>query len=564
MKNIVKILIATAAIVMVFTACQKEGDLPLYKTGNGTVVSSSASSVTAAVADSGKTMLTVNWTWPNYATDSAHQKFILQIDSAGQNFVHPFSRVLFGVTSTSFTAKELNTIVFGFGGISDPYTLEMRIISSYGNNNEQYQSNTITAVVTPYIIPVTLSMAPAGPLTLVVEDATNTAVVFQWNATEYGNILPLYYAVEIDKAGGTFATPTVLKFAAALTGSITVNDLNNAAINAGIAPTESGDLAIRVNAHQGDYPGANPLYSNVVTLNVTTYLSVMTWYVPGNYVAASYPGSSYLDWSPADSPQVKSLASAPTKLEGYVYMANATNEWKFASKPNWDGPNYGAGATAGTLDASGGNMNSPAGYYKLNADASALTYTAVATVWGVIGAATPGGWGDETALIFDPATSTWRGGLACTVGEFKFRANHDWGFNYGSTAANATLDAGGSNIPITFAADYYFTLDLSHPNEYTYSANRWGVIGSATADGWNSDQNMTWDATNKVLTVTLPLIVGEIKFRANDDWAINLGGDLTALTPGGANIPIAAAGTYTITLDLGKAVPSCTITSKKK
>jgi hypothetical protein len=564
MKNIVKILIATAAIVMVFTACQKEGDLPLYKTGNGVVLSSSTPAVTALIADSSNTALTLNWTWPNYATDSVNQKFIVQIDSAGKNFAKPVTIVLKGVLSTSFTAKELNTIVFGFGGISDPYTLEMRLISSYANNNEQYQSNTVTVVVTPYIIPVTLSILPTGPLTLVVENATNTAVVFHWNATEYGNILPLYYAVEIDKAGGTFATPTVLKFAAALTGSITVNDLNNAAINAGIAPTETGDLAIRVNAHQGDYPGTNPLYSNVVTLNVTTYLSVMTWYVPGNYAADSYPGYIFNNWDPANSPQVKSLASAPTKLEGYVYMANAINEWKFASKPNWDGPNYGAGAAAGTLDASGGNFSSDAGYYKLNADASALTYTAVATVWGVIGAATPGGWGDETGLAYDPTSRAWTGGMHLTVGEFKFRANHSWDYNYGSTAANATLDAGGANIPIGFEADYFFTLDLSHPNEYTYSANRWGVIGSATADGWNSDQNMTWDATNKVLTVTLPLIVGEIKFRANDDWAINLGGDLTALTPGGANIPIAAAGTYTITLDLGKAVPSCTITSKKK
>ena len=35
---------------------------------------------------------------------------------------------------------------------------------------------------------------------------------------------------------------------------------------------------------------------------------------------------------------------------------------------------------------------------------------------------------------------------------------------------------------------------------------------------------MTWDATNKVLKVTLNLTVGAIKFRANDDWAVNLGG----------------------------------------
>lgn len=558
MKNIVKILISTVVVTLLFTACHKEGDLPVYTTGNGTVLTGSTTTVAAPVADSAKVAFTLNWTWPNYATDSANQKFVIQIDSAGKNFASPFTKVVKGKLGYSFTAKELNSIVFGFGDISAAYALEMRVISSYANNNELYLSNNVVNVtVTPYIIPITLTLDPVGPLTLVVADALNKAVTFNWNATQYSN-MPLNYAIQIDKADGLFTAPTVILFNAATTGSITVNDLNNAAINAGVAPTTTGDITIRVIAYQG-INFANPLYSNVATLKVTTYLSILTWYVPGNYVTASYPGTSLLNWDPANSPQVKSLSSAPTKLEGYVYMAGAANEWKFASKPNWDGPNYGAGAAAGTLDAAGGNFNSPAGYYKLNADASALTYTAVATVWGVIGAATPEGWDNETALTFDPATSTWRGGMACTVGEFKFRANHDWGFNYGSTAGNATLDAGGSNIPLALAADYYFVLDLSHPNAYTYSANRWGLIGSAIpGTGWDSDQNMTWDAATKAMKITLDLVAGEVKFRANDDWGFNYGGDIAALTPGGANIAIATAGNYTISLFLDGTV-HCTI-----
>lgn len=289
----------------------------------------------------------------------------------------------------------------------------------------------------------------------------------------------------------------------------------------------------------------------------TTLADILIWNIPGDYVEASYPGSGLSNWSPGSSPQVKSTITNPASLEGYVYMANSSNQWKFATQNNWDGPNYGAGA-AGKLNASGDNFNSPAGYYKLNADATALTYSAVATVWGVIGDASPGGWGDETALSYYPALKTWRGGVHMKAGEFKFRANHDWGFNYGSSAKNATLNAGGDNIPVSLESDYYFILDLSTPQAYTYSANRWGVIGSATADGWNSDQNMTWDATGKVMKATLDLKVGEIKFRANDDWGINLGGNLNALTPGGDNIPVAAAGNYTITLDL--AANKCTIT----
>ncbi|HEY1114592.1 MAG TPA: hypothetical protein VGE66_13565, partial [Chitinophagaceae bacterium] len=53
-------------------------------------------------------------------------------------------------------------------------------------------------------------------------------------------------------------------------------------------------------------------------------------------------------------------------------------------------------------------------------------------------------------------------------------------------------------------------------------------------------------------TVTLNLTAGEIKFRANDGWDINLGdkGNDKTLEPGGDNIPIAAAGNYTVTLNL--------------
>jgi hypothetical protein len=274
----------------------------------------------------------------------------------------------------------------------------------------------------------------------------------------------------------------------------------------------------------------------------------MTWYVPGDYVAASYPGTTLADWSPDKSPVVESTPTAPTKLEGYVYMKNASNQWKFAAKPNWDGPNYGDGG-AGVLSASGGNITLPSGYYKLNADATALTYTAVATQWAVVGSATSGGWDTDTNLTYNPASRTWIGGVHLTAAEFKFRANDGWDINYGSSTKDANLNAGGDNIPVTVEADYAITLDLSHPNAYTYTANRWGLIGDATPGGWNDDTNMTWDEANQVFTITLDLTAAGYKFRANDAWDINLGGDLNALTQNGGNLAITSAGNYTITLN---------------
>ena len=79
-------------------------------------------------------------------------------------------------------------------------------------------------------------------------------------------------------------------------------------------------------------------------------------------------------------------------------------------------------------------------------------------------------------------------------------------------------------LPLAVEDDYAITLDLSKPLDYSYSANRWGIIGSATAGGWDSDQNMSWNAVGGVFTATINLTVGEMKFRANDDWGLNLGG----------------------------------------
>ncbi len=287
-------------------------------------------------------------------------------------------------------------------------------------------------------------------------------------------------------------------------------------------------------------------------VQIKTLADILTWNLPGDYVGASYPGSGLADWSPDKSPQVISTIAAGDKLEGYVYMANASNNWKFASQANWNGPNYGDDNKSGKLDPNAANnIASPKGYYKINADATAMTYTAVATIWGLIGDATPGGWGDQTNMQYNPATQKFFLAIHLLDGKaFKFRGTSDWGVNYGSDKADGTLGAGAGNIPVTVESDYGVTLDLSHPNAYTYSANRWGVIGDATPGGWDNDTNMTWDTANNVFKVTLNLVKGSFKFRANDGWDINYGGtDLNALKAGGDNIAIADAGSYTLTFD---------------
>jgi hypothetical protein len=296
----------------------------------------------------------------------------------------------------------------------------------------------------------------------------------------------------------------------------------------------------------------------------TTTPDIIVWYVPGGYVEASnYPGGA--NWTPESSPFVSNTLDVGDQMEGYVWMNAGTNEWKFAANNDWS-PNYGDNAPAdGTLEMDGDNIVSPNGYYKINVDMSTdpMTYTAVATTWGVIGSATADGWDSDQDLTFQESTQTWRGQMHLTAAEAKFRANDDWTINYGDNDPDGglrLLSQDGANIAIAVEGDYDITLDLSTPvnlddlananqYNYTYMFNQWGIIGDATPGGWGDPTFMTWDAVNSVFTITADLTAGEFKFRANDNWTVNLGGDLNALTQDGANIPIGSDGNYTITLN---------------
>ena len=133
-------------------------------------------------------------------------------------------------------------------------------------------------------------------------------------------------------------------------------------------------------------------------------------------------------------------------------------------------------------------------------------------------------------------------------------ANIVYGDNGGALAINGTgiaVDASG-----------WYKLDVNTlALTYAKSAYMIGLVGSATPNGWGSpDQKMDYDSKTGTWHITADLIVGEIKFRLNDGWAWNLGGTVDNLTQGGANLPISAAGNYTITLTIiNGTTGTCTI-----
>jgi hypothetical protein len=299
---------------------------------------------------------------------------------------------------------------------------------------------------------------PAAGLSLVLTESNATELItFTWTAaTNYGFDAAITYKVEMSLPGENFAKPVAIITTAALTATLSYGDLNNLLMAAELAPAVVADIQFRIAASVSDkVPSA---YSAITSLGVTPYRVIVNY--PKLYVPGSYQG-----WAPDKAPVISSLLS-DGKYEGYVWFADAGVQFKFTDGPSWD-KNWGDDGADGTLNAGGANIvAADAGYYKLNVNVPALTYTITKTTWGLIGDAT-GSWDNDQNMTYDATAGTWSLTLDLVAGAIKFRANDAWAINLGDFKTNLSLEYDGTDIPITVAGNYTVTLDLRGPI-YTY------------------------------------------------------------------------------------------------
>ena len=157
------------------------------------------------------------------------------------------------------------------------------------------------------------------------------------------------------------------------------------------------------------------------------------------------------------------------------------------------------------------------------------------------------GWSFSNPLYSAAGDGKYTGFMYLNQNGFKFATQQDWnGTDYGTGLVEK-----GSNIVMTEPAGFYkVDVDLTSQALTYIAVNRVGVIGSATAGGWDSDQAMTYNATEKCWEIKgITLTEGEMKFRANNAWELDWGGSLADITYKGGNIKV-AAGKYNIKLYL--------------
>lgn len=438
MKNIFKILMVFVLPLLLINACRDDADknwtspeasIKLYNT------TLSSNTLYPSMADNS---FRLAWDAPSGANGAYEVQFATTADFA--------TPIKFGSATTNFyttTIAELNTALLQAG--YSPYSqtlLYIRISSGTA------VSNVISVGVTPYpvLVPVITSPTSGQSLVLDEQNPTGLATTVTWSDYSYG--VNVSYLVEIAASGSSqfYSLGTVQDLKSL---EVTNVAFDMAVLKTGALPNVAANIDIKVTATTKSAGGTIIKTAEVVTVKVTPYTLESFLYAPG----------AYQDWNPETAESLRSATSNGVYV-GYINYLTPNSEFKITTARNWEN-SYGTAGGNTIVYNDGGNLVAPnAGYQKLTVDTNALTYALEAYSWGMIGNATPGGWDNDTDMVWNSTAQVWEiSNIALTEGEFKFRLNNGWDINFGDDGNNGTLEAGGANIPITEAGNYKITFD---------------------------------------------------------------------------------------------------------
>ncbi len=295
---------------------------------------------------------------------------------------------------------------------------------------------------------------------------------FSWGAADFGFASSTTYTVQMSPKSDFSANVANVITTQKLNGTYKVGDMNTLILAWNYQIGTAVTVYYRVAASIGS--NVATVYSDAKSKSFTPYDAVINY--PMIYVPGSYQG-----WSPGAEIGRLYSYGFNTTYGGILRLKNgadATIEFKVTVNPNWNGPNYGGTLTktgnnyAGTLDPSGNNFAaSPACYvFSVDVNTKAITLTKTDD-WGIIGDATPGGWGASTPMNYNGQRKVWEITANFTAGSYKFRANDAWDVNYGDNGADGTLEQGGANISLSAAGNYTIRFD---PVKLTYTVKKNG------------------------------------------------------------------------------------------
>lgn len=367
MKNIFKLL--TATVIIAFASCDKAADLPFYSAGIRPTLAASNTNIAPAAADADKAALTLSWSSANHAVTPANVKYTVEIDSAGKNFFSPLTKVITGATAATFTGRELNDYLINRGyALNSTVTLDVRVTSSYANNNESLSTDVLRIQYTIYKVPPKVAL-PASNRLFIVGGATvggwsnpvpvPSQELTRINENSWGGIFQLI-------ANQSYLLLPVNGSWSAKYGTVGANNSNNPVGGDFIAG--GGDLLA---------PATSGLYKMIfdfLTGKFTVTPFVQQHGLPSDLfiVGDATPG----DWSnPVPLPSQRFTRVTSTKFELTIALTAGRKYLLLPENGNW-GKKFGLSGAAtntklsGTLAPEGGDMPSPdvSGTYKITVD----------------------------------------------------------------------------------------------------------------------------------------------------------------------------------------------------
>ena len=224
----------------------------------------------------------------------------------------------------------------------------------------------------------------------------------------------------------------------------------------------SGSLARRTSLNDD---GSFKVDGTAKFIRVQINMAELTYTItPLNFAEYIWEAGVNNDWGAIEQPLY--CADGNGTYVGFFYAQDADwsggmGAFKFTGAFNdWSQGNYGTGTInadglSGTLidDGGSGNVLATPGFYRAEVNLAEMTYSLTPIYGiGIIGPAQAGGWSEDTDMAYNPETRAWEVTIELAADEFKFRANDDWGINWGGTADNLIQD--GPNLKIEEAGTY--------------------------------------------------------------------------------------------------------------
>jgi starch-binding outer membrane protein SusE/F len=578
MKLFIKINLLLVTFAGLMTACTKVKDLPYYPDGTAVTFTANKTSVAPAPADSNNNVITFSWSSPKYSSDSSTWKYIIQMDTSA-SFATKTTKEFVGTNSGSLTGKELNNILLNYGlALGVAKDIHVRLISSYGNNNERYTSNILKVAATPYSDPSVLTTQNTS-VTGTLATSSQPSNTFSWTTAFNGYSGNVTYTLQYDSATKGFAVPKEMPIGTSIYSKVmTQGEMNATALNSGVTGGNLGKVEYRIKATTAQ--GAVS-YSNTVAVTIQSYVAIVRYYLPGGYQAATGNGS---DWDPGTAPElIRDQRTGLFNNMYYIYIYLPANSFfKVTEGRSWT-TNYGRGAAAGTLAQNGADFSvTTAGVYRISIDVNTMRYDIREGRMGFVGGAVGAGWTPGNVFpnyaMGYSSKNLFVGTADFTADGWKMIDNDQW--NNGSNAVDETrsygsngpsgssLEVNGPNMPNATAGRHRVIWDGRDVDNVKYQmmpATEMRVVGNGMTGvpDWNpgASPQMTWMG-NGIWQLTLALDANEeIKFLAGNDWGAfdyedNSGQNQTVGTAmkiqfdGGPNFKTpTVAGTYTITLN---------------